>query len=79
MTLGDRVRQLRDRLQVAEAAADVDQPVELGVGGGGDARMPVAQHRGRDAAGEVEVGLAVRVVEAVALPVIPGTSGSSAP
>jgi len=51
----------------------VDQSVELRVRGRGHARMPVPEHRGSDATGEVEVRLAVRVVDAVAFPVIPGT------
>ena len=60
---GDRVGELRHRLEVAEPVADVPELVDLGVGGRLHARVAVAEHRDRDAAGEVEVLLAVGVPE----------------
>ena len=63
--------QPRDRLVVAHALHQVEQPVGLGVDRGSDRRVAVAEHGHRDAGGEVEVGLAVRVVQAMALAVAP--------
>ena len=48
-----------------------DQPVDLGVDRRRHARMAVAQRRDRDPVREVEVGLAVGVVQPVALAVAP--------
>ena len=48
-----------------------DQPIDLGVDGGSDPRVGVAEGRDGDPVGEVEVGPAVRVEQAVALAVAP--------
>ena len=68
---GQHLRQPRNRLVVAHALHQVEQSVGLGVDGGSDGGVPMAEHGDRDAGGEIEVGLAVRVVEAMALAVVP--------
>ena len=60
-----------DRRGEADRVDRPDQPVDLGVDRGRDPRMRVAERRDRDPVGEVEVGLAVGVVEPVALAVAP--------
>ena len=65
------VRQARDRLGVADRAGRPDQPVDLGVDRGGDRRVVVAEGGDGDPVGEVEVRLAGRVVQAMALAVAP--------
>ena len=48
-----------------------DEPVDLGVDGRRDPRMGVPERGDRDAVREVEIGAAIGVIQAVALPVAP--------
>src|SRR4029079_16875589 len=59
--------QARDGLEVAEAVADVEQLRGLVLDRGGHVRMRVPEDRDRDSGREVEVCLAVGVVQPVAL------------
>jgi hypothetical protein len=59
------------RLRVAHGRHGAEDAVDLGVDGGGDARVAVTQDADGDPVGEVEIGIAVRVEEAVALAVGP--------
>ena len=68
---GERRRQARDRLGEADRRDRPDELVDLGVDRRRHPRMGVAQRRDRDAVGEVEVRLAVGVVQPVALAVAP--------
>ena len=61
----------RDRFGEAHRADRPDEPVDLGVDRGRHPRMRVAERGHGDPVGEVEVRLAVRVVQAVAVAVAP--------
>ena len=65
------VGELRDRRGEPDRVDRADQPVDLGVDRGSDPRVGVAEGGDRDPVGEVEVGPAVRVEQAVALAVAP--------
>ena len=65
------VRQARRRFGVADHRDRSDQSVDLGVDRGRHAWMGVTQRGHRDPVGEVEIGLAVRVVQVVSAAVAP--------
>ena len=69
----DLRREARDRLGEADRRDRSDEPVDLRVDRRGHPGMGVAQGGDGDAVGEIEVGLAVGVDEAMALPVAPFT------
>src|SRR5258705_4180721 len=68
---GEALGQPRHRLDVAKAVRDMDQSIDLGVDSGRHSRVAVAQDRGRNAGCEVEVRLAVGVVQPVGVAVGP--------
>ena len=68
---GDLLGETGDGLGEAHGPGRPDESVDLGVDRGRHGRVVVAEHGDRDAVREVEIGLAIGVVQPVALAVTP--------